>query len=195
MTLWVGMLLSCVSTAAEKQCCLGEAYDKVARMLDLELLPSGGAALEKEAERGDPLRYPFKVPMQQHATCDFSYSGLKTSVRLTIENEKSSLNVVTLSSQTQADLAASFQHVAVCHLQDKCRRGIAWATQHIDGLHKGLVVSGGVAANSVVRERLKQTAAEFGMALICPPPRLCTDNGVMVAWTGIERSRSNLALI
>ena len=162
-------------------------------MLDLELLPSGGAALEKVAERGDPFRYPFKVPMQQHATCDFSYSGLKTSVRLTIENEKSSSNA-TLSSQTQADLAASFQHVAVCHLQDKCRRGIAWANEHIHGLHRGLVVSGGVAANSVVREKLKQTAEEFGMALLCPPPRLCTDNGVMVAWTGIERSRSNLGV-
>lgn len=62
---------------------LGEAYDKVARML--EIVPAGGAALEKCAMNGDLMKYNFKLPMQKYSNCDFSYSGLKTSVRITIE--------------------------------------------------------------------------------------------------------------
>lgn len=63
----------------------GEAYDKVARLLGLELKPSGGAALEAFALEGDPHALPFSVPMRQRPTCDFSYAGLKTAVRLAIE--------------------------------------------------------------------------------------------------------------
>ena len=63
----------------------GEAYDKVARLLGLELKPSGGAALEAFAARGDPHALPLSVPMQRRPTCDFSYAGLKTAVRLAIE--------------------------------------------------------------------------------------------------------------
>ena len=65
--------------------CAGEAYDKVARLLGLDLNPSGGAALEAFAQEGDPTALPFSVPMQRRPTCDFSYAGLKTAVRLAIE--------------------------------------------------------------------------------------------------------------
>jgi tRNA A37 threonylcarbamoyltransferase TsaD len=65
--------------------CAGEAYDKVARLLGLDLNPSGGAALEAFAQEGDPSALPFSVPMQRRPTCDFSYAGLKTAVRLAIE--------------------------------------------------------------------------------------------------------------
>jgi hypothetical protein len=66
---------------------IGEAYDKVARMLNLELNPSGGPALEALALDGNPLAYPFTMPLATKPTCDFSYSGLKTAVRLAIEAE------------------------------------------------------------------------------------------------------------
>jgi tRNA A37 threonylcarbamoyltransferase TsaD len=66
---------------------LGEAYDKVARMLGLVAAPHGGAALEALARRGDPLRYPLPVPMKRRANCDFSFAGLKTSARMCIERE------------------------------------------------------------------------------------------------------------
>lgn len=66
---------------------LGEAYDKIARMLGLQLDPNGGAALEKLALSGDPGRYKFAVPMRKHPNCDFSYAGLKTSVRMVIEDQ------------------------------------------------------------------------------------------------------------
>jgi hypothetical protein len=65
----------------------GEAYDKVARMLGLELKPHGGAVLEALARRGDAARFPLPVPMRRHPNCDFSFAGLKTGVRLCIEKE------------------------------------------------------------------------------------------------------------
>ena len=154
-------------------------------MLDLELIPSGGAALEAEAKKGDPLRYPFSIPMRQYRNCDFSYSGLKSAVRIVIEEESKGQ---ALPLQTRSDIAASFQHVAVRHLQEKCKLGIQWAQAHVSSLSPRFVISGGVAANAFVRERLEATSTELGMEILCPPPRLCTDNGVMVAWAGMERS-------
>lgn len=86
----------------------------------------------------------------------------------------------------RADIAASFQRVAVQHLEEKCRRGLVWAAESHPGVRQ-LVVAGGVAANQYIRARLAAVAAEGGLELVCPPPRLCTDNGVMVAWAGVER--------
>lgn len=90
------------------------------------------------------------------------------------------------NQQLQADIAASFQTVAVRHLEERCRRGLAWAKESHPGVSQ-LVVAGGVASNSYVRDRLQLIAEGAGVDLVCPPPRLCTDNGVMVAWTGHER--------
>ncbi|GAA0156706.1 RNA processing factor [Lithospermum erythrorhizon] len=90
--------------------------------------------------------------------------------------------------KVRADIAASFQRVAVQHLEEKCDRAIEWASK-IDPSIKHLVVSGGVASNKYVRARLNQVVEKRGLHLVCPPPSLCTDNGVMVAWTGIEHFR------
>lgn len=68
-------------------CHAGEAFDKVARLLGLDLRPNGGAALEAFAKQGDPYRFKFTVPLQRHIDCNFSYAGLKNSVRLAIEAE------------------------------------------------------------------------------------------------------------
>ncbi len=65
----------------------GEAFDKIARLLGLDLRPNGGAALEAFAKRGDPHRYPFTVPLRRNVDCNFSYAGLKNSVRLAIQAE------------------------------------------------------------------------------------------------------------
>lgn len=88
----------------------------------------------------------------------------------------------------RADIAASFQAVAIRHLEDRCRRALEWThDSHPDVRH--LVVAGGVASNAYLRQRLAAVAAAAGVELVCPPPRLCTDNGVMVAWVGVERLR------
>ncbi|KAL6494082.1 glutamated carboxypeptidase [Orobanche gracilis] len=80
------------------------------------------------------------------------------------------------------------KRVAVLHLEDKCERAIEWGSSTEPSI-KYLVVSGGVASNQYVRDRLSKIVEKKGLQLVCPPPSLCTDNGVMIAWTGIEHFR------
>ena len=99
----------------------------------------------------------------------------------------------------RADIAASFQAAAVKHLEERTRRAVGWANDALaeeSGDARTLscvVVAGGVAANEAVRESLARVAAEVGLPLVTPPPRWCTDNGVMVAWAGAERLALGLA--
>ncbi|KAA0049050.1 putative tRNA N6-adenosine threonylcarbamoyltransferase [Cucumis melo var. makuwa] len=172
---------------------IGEAYDKTAKWLGLDLRKSGGPAIEELAREGDPKSIKFSTPMKQHKDCNFSYAGLKTQVRLAIESRNIDTKIPLSSASIQdrsvrADIAASFQRVAVLHLEDKCERAIEWALK-IEPSIRHLVVSGGVASNKYVRAQLTAVARKKGLQLVCPPPSLCTDNGVMVAWTGLEHFR------
>eukprot|EP00879_Flechtneria_rotunda_P025692 GHRR01027329.1.p1 GENE.GHRR01027329.1~~GHRR01027329.1.p1 ORF type:complete len:322 (+),score=124.75 GHRR01027329.1:117-968(+) len=239
---------------------LGEAYDKVARMLGLDLNPNGGAAVEALAKQGNPHAYQFAVPMKKHANCDFSYAGLKTSVRLCIERllgsaggvGKRATNVMDASSsirdhssshatangssreasstagsskvartssdsgsssssssnnsssavdaaaelQIKADIAASFQRVAVEHLVMRLKRAISWAQQEAPQLQH-VVVAGGVASNQYIRQRVEQVrgkhhafkAAWYGYALLAmllfiPDVRPCCSGDGWVGLTG-----------
>lgn len=170
---------------------IGEAYDKTARMLGLDLTKGGGPAVEELALEGDPRSFNFSVPMRSHRNCNFSYAGLKTQVRLAIESKNIKADCVPIAAassddrQVRADLAASFQRIAVLHLEEKCGRAIEWAKAMSPSI-EFMVVSGGVASNQLVRKRLGLLAETHNLCLVCPPPRLCTDNGVMVAWTGVE---------
>ncbi|WMV31017.1 hypothetical protein MTR67_024402 [Solanum verrucosum] len=172
---------------------IGEAYDKTAKWLGLDLRKSGGPAVEELAQEGDAKSVKFKVPMKQHKDCNFSYAGLKTQVRLAIEAKRINAEISLASAsdeerQARADIAASFQRVAVLHLEEKCERAIEWGL-NIEPSINHLVVSGGVASNKYVRARLDEVVKRKGLKLVCPPPSLCTDNGVMVAWTGLEHFR------
>ncbi|KAK8944389.1 hypothetical protein KSP39_PZI007822 [Platanthera zijinensis] len=170
---------------------IGEAYDKTARWLGLDISKGGGPALEELAHEGDSNSVKFKIPMRQYKDCNFSYAGLKTQVRLAIESRHVCVDnnpILSASSherKSRADIAASFQRVAVLHLEERCQRAIEWAKEMEPSI-KCLVVSGGVASNQYVRSRLNYVVERNGISLVCPPPNLCTDNGVMVAWTGIE---------
>ncbi|KAJ7950964.1 glycoprotease 1 [Quillaja saponaria] len=172
---------------------IGEAYDKTAKWLGLDLRRSGGPAIEELAREGDAKSVNFSIPMKQHKDCNFSYAGLKTQVRLAIESRKIDAKIPISSAScedrvSRADIAASFQRVAVLHLEERCERAIQWALK-IEPSITYLVVSGGVASNQYVRARLDLVVKRNGLQLVCPPPSLCTDNGVMVAWTGIEHFR------
>lgn len=169
---------------------IGEAYDKTAKWLGLDMRRSGGPAIEELAREGDAASVKFSTPMKQHKDCNFSYAGLKTQVRLAIEarNINAEIPISTASSQdriARANIAASFQRVAVLHLEERCERAIEWARK-IEPSVDRLVVSGGVASNQYVRSRLHAVVEKKNLQLVCPPPYLCTDNGVMVAWAGIE---------
>jgi len=170
---------------------VGEAFDKAARVLGLDLSRGGGPALEALAREGDPAAVEFPRPLKHRATCDFSYAGLKTALRLAAEARgvgppPPGAGAADALRGPRADLAASFQQAAVLHLAEKTRRGVGWAKEMRPDL-RHFVVAGGVAANAEVRAAMEEVAAGAGLALVCPPPRLCTDNGVMVAWAGAER--------
>ncbi len=163
---------------------LGEAFDKVAKMLGLAY--PGGPKVEAQANLGDPLRFDLPRPMLRRPNADFSLSGLKTAVRLEVEK------LGQLSSDDIADLCASFQAAVVDVLIDRTRAGLRRFHDSC-GAPTALVVAGGVAANMTIRRALNRFAAEAGLRVVLPPPELCTDNGAMIAWAGIERLRLGLA--
>ncbi|KAL1331314.1 hypothetical protein HN51_048581 [Arachis hypogaea] len=172
---------------------IGEAYDKTAKWLGLDLRRSGGPAIEELAKEGNAKSVNFSVPMKQHKDCNFSYAGLKTQVRLAIESKKIDAKIPISSASKEdrlarADIAAAFQRIAVLHLEERCERAIQWGLKMEPSI-RHLIISGGVASNYYVRSRLDMVVKKNGLQLVCPPPRLCTDNGVMVAWTGIEHFR------
>ncbi|CEM04675.1 unnamed protein product [Vitrella brassicaformis CCMP3155] len=185
---------------------IGEAFDKTARLLGIDTIP-GGPLLERLADQGDPNKYAFSLPFAKSRNlalrngCDYSFSGLKTQVRELVNSEiqqqqqqeesEGDGGDSDSSAKVRADIAASFQSVIVSHLLERATRAIAWAQAEEPSI-KHLVVAGGVAANKTVRSRMKEAADNAGLTLVCPPPRLCTDNGVMVAWTGLERLRLGL---
>ncbi|MGI9437206.1 MAG: tRNA (adenosine(37)-N6)-threonylcarbamoyltransferase complex transferase subunit TsaD [Geminicoccaceae bacterium] len=161
---------------------LGEAYDKAAKMLNLGY--PGGPAIETAARSGDPARFPFPRPMVGKPNCHFSFSGLKTALRRTIQD----LGANSLVAPDLNDLAASFQTAAIDSLIDRTAQALA-QTEQENYRPTALVVAGGVAANAYLKDQLDTLARRSGLELVVPPPRLCTDNGVMIAWAGIERLR------
>ena len=157
---------------------IGEAFDKTAKLLGLGY--PGGPQVEKEAMNGDATRFALPRPMQHRKDADFSFSGLKTALRL--EAEK----IAPLTDQDVSDLCASFQQAVVDVVFDRLRAGLRlFRAQY--GAPSALVAAGGVAANQAIRKVLQRLAFEVGTVLIAPPLELCTDNGAMIAWAGIER--------
>ena len=157
---------------------IGEAFDKTAKLLGLGY--PGGPQVEQEAMRGDAKRFTLPRPMQHRKDADFSFSGLKTALRL--EAEK----IAPLSDQDVSDLCASFQQAVVDVVFDRLRAGLRlFRAQY--GAPTALVAAGGVAANQSIRKVLHRLAFETGTVLVAPPLELCTDNGAMIAWAGAER--------
>ncbi|MEM8987326.1 MAG: tRNA (adenosine(37)-N6)-threonylcarbamoyltransferase complex transferase subunit TsaD [Pseudomonadota bacterium] len=158
----------------------GEAFDKTAKLLGLG--HPGGPKVEAAATGGDAKRFAFPEPLKGRPGCDFSFSGLKTAVRVAAEG----LDKPTL--QDVADLAASFQAAAAGSLANRSARAMAqFAEDHPDAEGLRFVVAGGVAANCTVKAALKSACETHGFSMIVPPPKYCTDNGAMIAWAGAER--------
>ncbi len=157
---------------------VGEAFDKTAKLLGLGF--PGGPALEKAALDGDKYKFNFPKPLAGRTGCDFSFSGLKTAVRYTVDSFKS------ITEKDQADLAASFQETVVSILKDRCANAISMF-QEKNGKNKVLVVAGGVAANTQIRNGLNTLAYDHDMDFVAPPMNLCTDNAAMIAWAGVEK--------
>jgi N6-L-threonylcarbamoyladenine synthase len=162
---------------------IGEAFDKTAKMLGLPY--PGGPALEAAARDGDPARFALPRPMLGRPSADFSLSGLKTATRLAAQS------IAPLTARDVADLCASFQAAVVDVIEDRMRVGLRLFRQRV-GAAEGVVIAGGVAANAAIREAMARFCAQAGLPLLAPPQNLCTDNGAMIAWAGIERLRRGL---
>lgn len=159
----------------------GEAFDKVAKMLDLDY--PGGPIIEKLAQEGDENRFSLPLPMCDRAGCDMSFSGLKTAVRLLIQNNK-------IDEQTQKDICASFQKTVHKILEYKINQAILEYEKICQ--NRVFVISGGVAANQYLKTRIESFLNKKNYALFTPPIKLCTDNAAMISWAGIERYQRNL---
>jgi N6-L-threonylcarbamoyladenine synthase len=166
---------------------LGEAFDKTARLLGLPVGGGGGPAVERLAREGNPKAVPLPVPLQKRKDCDFSYAGLKTAVRIATEKlqkERQLETIEELSLQDKANVASSFQNVAIRHIEERLERAMSLMEE--DGIHS-LALVGGVAANTELRTRLDTMCSKRGWSMFVPPPRLCTDQGAMSAWAAVER--------
>jgi N6-L-threonylcarbamoyladenine synthase len=161
---------------------VGEAFDKVAKLLGLPL--PGGPELERIALSGDGVRHAFPRPLLGRPGCDFSFSGLKTAVAQVV----ATLPHGAIEPLACADIAASFQAAAVEVLADRAEHALSMAPGAT-----GLVVAGGVAANRMIRQALAEVASRHGLPLLAPPIRYCGDNAVMIGWAAIERLRCGLA--
>ena len=158
---------------------VGECFDKSAKLLGLGY--PGGPLLEQAAKQGSHEAVILPRPMLGRDGCDFSFSGLKTAVRLAAMQQD-------LTAQRVSDIAASTQKAITDILADRVEQAFELLQSSSQPV-TALVIAGGVAANQAIRSALIGVAAKSGVACCAPPIALCTDNGVMVAWAGLERLR------
>lgn len=158
----------------------GEAFDKVAKLLGLGY--PGGAAIDALAKEGDLSAFAFTRPHMARRNLDFSFSGLKTAVLTAVRSLEKEEGGLTPGKT--ADIAASFQEAAVDVLVSKA----VWALEETGAAD--LVVAGGVACNSRLRERVREEAAKKGFGAFIPPPCFCSDNGAMIAALGFHQMRN-----
>lgn len=150
---------------------VGEAYDKVARVIGLGY--PGGPKIDNLAKEGDPEAIHFKRVYLDKDSLDFSFSGIKTAVLNYVNTERQANRELDISN-----IAAGFQEAIVDVLVDKSMQAVR---QYGDGR---LVLAGGVAANSRIREAVTKRCEEEGIELFLPEKKLCTDNAAMIACAG-----------
>ena len=156
---------------------VGEAFDKAAKFLDLGY--PGGPALEKISKEGSKNRFNFPRPLLKSHDCNFSFSGLKTSLIREVKE------IEPLTQNDLADLASSYQQAIIDCLKAKSDRAISMAKDKYKDLDINyFVASGGVASNKAIGESLNELAVENNMEFVAPPIKFCTDNAAMIAWAG-----------
>nr|XP_029729114.1 probable tRNA N6-adenosine threonylcarbamoyltransferase, mitochondrial [Aedes albopictus] len=175
----------------------GEAFDKIARRLKLRNLPqyawlSGGRAIEQAAMlSNNPRRYDFPLPLSHYRDCQFSFAGLKnTATRHIVQQEKERELAPDAILPDYHDLCAGFLNAAARHISQRTQRAIRFCEKENlinPNDHKFLVISGGVACNDTIFNTVSNMAREFGYTTVRPERHHCTDNGIMIAWNGVEK--------
>ncbi|EDV44658.1 uncharacterized protein Dana_GF20469 [Drosophila ananassae] len=176
----------------------GEAFDKIARRLRLYILPeyrlwNGGRAIEHAARLAtDPSAYDFPLPLSQQRNCNFSFAGIKNnSFRAIRKKERMERTPPDGIISNYADFCAGLLRAVSRHLMHRTQRALEYCLQPQvrffgDG-QPTLVVSGGVANNDTIFANIQHLAAQYGCRSFRPSKRYCSDNGVMIAWHGVEQ--------
>ena len=157
----------------------GEAFDKVAKMLGLGY--PGGPIVDKRAALGNPHAFDFPRPLCDKPGCDFSFSGIKTAARILLDKTDEAKR----DEDFINDFCASFQASVVDCIINRLIH--AFTDKRVrDAAPNTLVVAGGVAKNSAIRAAMEDLAHKHNVIFAAPPMNLCTDNGAMIAWAGLE---------
>ncbi|PSN33976.1 putative tRNA N6-adenosine threonylcarbamoyltransferase [Blattella germanica] len=181
----------------------GEAFDKAARRLKLRNLPefrnlSGGQAIELAASKStNPGAFTFPTILAHCRDCNFSVAGLKNKLRKHIITQEEIHGVE--GDELIPDvfnLCADFQMAITRHICQRLQRGMEFIALRnlLPEESKTLVVSGGVACNGFIKRALDLVCQDMGYLLAVPPPNLCTDNGIMIAWNGMERWKAQIGI-
>jgi N6-L-threonylcarbamoyladenine synthase len=165
---------------------VGEAFDKSAKLLGLEY--PGGPEIERMALNGDAEKFQLPKPMLRKSKYDFSFSGLKTAVRNLIDSQK---NNGIITDQIKSDICASLQKTIAEILINRLSNAAEFYMKN-NNHNKISVIAGGVAANRYLNSNICNALKPIGFEVISPPINLCTDNGAMIAWAGVERLRLGL---
>lgn len=177
----------------------GECFDKIARTMGLLNLSqysgkSGGHAIESEASKAtNPNRFEFSSPLSDSRCCQFSFSGLKSAAIEKIAEQNVSSIAGDQLMPYHADLCAGILKAISTHMMRKTQRAIQYCERKgffgigSAALPRSLVFSGGVACNDFIFRALNEMASQFGYRTFRPSKRRCTDNGIMIAWNGVER--------
>ncbi|NOQ30325.1 MAG: tRNA (adenosine(37)-N6)-threonylcarbamoyltransferase complex transferase subunit TsaD [Helicobacteraceae bacterium] len=147
----------------------GESFDKTAKMMKLGY--PGGPVIEKLALQGDRDRFNFTIPLSQSPKIAFSYSGLKNAVRLAIAES---------SEDDYADIAASFEKIAVAHLTQKLKKYFKVKAP------KKFAIVGGASANKYLRSQISKLIEPHNCELLLAPLEYCSDNGVMIGRIAVD---------
>lgn len=157
----------------------GEAFDKIAKMLGLGY--PGGPIVDNRAKLGNAKRFSFPRPLCDKPGCDFSFSGIKTAARMLLDKTPQEEIDETFIN----DFCASFQQAIVDCITNRLTNALK-DDRVKNAKPKTMVVAGGVAKNSAIRSAMEMLANKNNMLFAAPPMNLCTDNGAMIAWAGIE---------
>jgi N6-L-threonylcarbamoyladenine synthase len=166
----------------------GEAFDKSAQILGLGM--PGGPRIEAAARSGNDQAFVLPRPLENKPGCHFSFSGMKTAIRTAFLNDIDPLPEGEERKASIADLAASLERAIADSLGNRSERAMRRFAEDHDVINPVFVVAGGVGANAKVRSRLEEVAKKQGFVFHAPPPKLCTDNAVMIAWAAIERQKA-----
>ncbi|CAK1553639.1 unnamed protein product [Leptosia nina] len=182
----------------------GEVFDKVSRRLKLRNVPeyskmSGGQAIEASASKAsDPHCFKLPLPLANYKDCNFSFNGLKTSTLLHLHRKEKEHNIEGDELIPEvSDLCAALLMAVTRHLVHRTQRAIEFCKQRklIPETEGRLVVSGGVACNNFIFKNLTILCNEMEYDIFRPDPKLCTDNGVMIAWNGLEKWRGGVDIV